>query len=82
MEQLSPTGAVQLRNAKGHAEAAALSNGDADSRRVAVEMYLASKPKIGVGAPGNLSKPVAVIGYSCNSDTLRGYRQLSTSSEK
>lgn len=82
IEQLSPTGAVQLRSAKGHAEAPALPNNDADSRRVAVEMYLASRPKIGCGAPTNLSKPVAAIGYSCNSNAIRGYRQVSTSSEK
>jgi hypothetical protein len=73
---------VQLRDAKAHAEAAALPNDDADSRRVAVERYGASRLKIDVGAPANLSKPVAVIGYSRIGNAIRGFRQLSTSSEK
>jgi hypothetical protein len=39
IEQLFPSGAVQLRRAKGHAEAAAPQNDIADSRGVGVAGY-------------------------------------------
>ena len=82
-------GAIAPRQ-KGHAKAVASQNDAADSLGVGVEVYGvvgvtvvgASRPEIDVRIAANPSKPVAVIHYSCITDAIRGFRQLSTSSEK
>ena len=79
-EQLSRFGAVQLRCAKGdRVKSGAVSPG---TTSFVLPRSVRKTPRSMYGPQPKRSKPVTVTDYSCIIGAGRGFRQVSTSSEK